>query len=386
MAGSWSSGGGEILEHAQNPWFIDVGQPIKPISYCVVVGDDFPVGQRSLEDLVEAAFGWWTNQFSNAHFPENTAYFSSKGEQKVVVGINTSHIYKQNCSSDVDLAFQFGHLEPYQIDEFKTLNVDLTRYVALTIRTDYSDELRGKGFIYVSPDRGPNAFTGHNILPNAWTENDENFTRLRGIIVHEMGHVFGLKHGATNDTIMSAKFAEATVTRIGYPYYNSLNEAVFFPKQGRLNDTFCDPLEPKYKNIRAFFEIPDTTECLRIFLDMNQLYVSTGRKQHNLSWELVGRAKFDNRAERYHQLVSLWLPPTQTLFKNLTWPSVLLGAASAEIQQAAVFKNEVSGKHSPLFIQATPRFVQIGGLLGDEMIPDLLPEEEYSTLSGWEYK
>ena len=42
LAGSWSSGGGEILEHAQNPWFIKIPEvstnfPQKPITYCVEV-------------------------------------------------------------------------------------------------------------------------------------------------------------------------------------------------------------------------------------------------------------------------------------------------------------------------------------------------------------
>jgi hypothetical protein len=80
--------------------------------------------------------------------------------KELKVYVNTDMTFKDVCDESVDLAFQFGWLSQVQQQEIERLKVDLTRYVALSIRTDYSTQLRGKGFIYVSPDRGPMAFRG----------------------------------------------------------------------------------------------------------------------------------------------------------------------------------------------------------------------------------
>lgn len=395
--GNWSSGGGEILEHAQNPWFLDGHGRPRPIRYCVMSGTDFPIPLPDLENLVTRTFRWWNDQFSNAYYPENKF---SVGDQTVnfQVSVNTSRYIKEECNKDTDLSFQFGTLTTEQQNEFQRLQVDLTRYVALTIRTDYSDDLRGKGFIYISPDRGPNAFKGQNIRPEAWTAVDqyggdppvnEYGSRLQSVLTHELGHVFGLAHADSNDSIMGARHAELIVSKPSAENIASrvaLKSAVFFPKAREFPDT-CGNFE-KTKDFRTFFEIPSEMDCFSIHLSLNSLIVEMSENSDSPKIR-VGTAEFADGGQRRHkQLVTLWLPQTQKAFPNLpNYVSSLLGPAGSEVQHSAVFKMEGSSKEKAIFVQASPRYVQIGGASETGIIPDLLPESAHGlVLSGWNSK
>lgn len=388
FGGGWSSGGGEILEHAQNPWFIDVGQTprAKPIAYCLQVAEDFPVTKRRLEALVKQVFYWWDSQFSDAHYPDNDIH-TEQGSQNQVLRVVTSNQLRDDCAN-VDLKFQFGHLDDNQRTKFDEYNVNLKRYVGLTIRTDYSNELRGKGFIYISNDRGPNAFEGHNILEKAWTEHDYQHSRLKQLLIHELGHVFGLQHSDHNESIMSAKFAENLVTKeSGYWSSDVMANSVFFPSPERLSRKFCLDAGNNYENSREFFGVPEDSPCFRIHFDINQIVVYHGNSAGFESWQELGRGKFDPYAKRFKQLVTVWLPPEQTVFPGLSWPSSLLGPASLEIQTTSMYKNHLTQESRPMFIQASPRFFQIGGVVGNKIVPDILPKfGEYTNLSGWQYQ
>ena len=170
FAGNWSSGGGEIVENAQNPWFLDIPGTSQPVKYCVAADPEFPVPLAKLEEMADRTFRFWNTQFSNAFIPENS-YFGADGLLKngLQFRVNTSRYQKEPCSEDTELAFQFGYLTASQRAQFELRKIDLRRFVALTIQTDYGKNLRGKGFIYVSPDRGPMAFQGQNTMPEAWT-------------------------------------------------------------------------------------------------------------------------------------------------------------------------------------------------------------------------
>lgn len=385
QGGSWSSGGGEILEHAQNPWFLDTPSSA-PVTYCVTSATDFAVPQSGLETVVQNALRWWDNEFSNAHYPDNDIPLADGRMIKLRVLLNTTRFVQEPCSDSTDLAFQFGSLTTAQEAEFDRLQVDLQRYVALTIRTDYSDALRGKGFIYVSPDRGPNAFKGQNVRPNAWTDRDSQYSTLQMVLTHELGHVFGLSHAATNDSIMSARMAEVMVSdRFGdiYNLQSFALGAVFFPKAGTLYEN-CRA-EGEDKDLRAFFEIPRDLTCIRVMRNLNQLIVDA-RFDDESPWKRIGIARFSDGGDRRHSnLVTLWLPNTQTVFPTIPpFVSSLAGPSSSEVQQSAQFEFAETRRKKPIFIQASARYVQVGGVLNDQMVPDLLPRAQFGRqLSGW---
>ncbi len=73
--------------------------------------------------------------------------------------------------------------------------IDRRRFVAFSQRLEDSYDrarLKGKGFIYIAPDHGENAFQVSAAVPEAWTKGGTY--RLRNVLIHELGHVFGLSH------------------------------------------------------------------------------------------------------------------------------------------------------------------------------------------------
>lgn len=347
QGGAWSSmGGGEIIEQAQNPWFLDGPKPTAPIKYCIASDAAFAVAPVVLEKVVDGAFRWWKNQFGNAAYPDNPVYMNG-GVVNLHVAVNASRYVYGPCGNDTDITFQFGTLVGEQEAKFKELGVDLTRFVALTIRTDYSADLRGRGFVYVSPDRGPRAFQGQNVWPEAWTASDETGSRLQSVLTHELGHVFGLAHATSNDSIMSARYPELIVSKLTiseFPILFAADNAVFFPKAGVIGGAICQHLD-ETRTFRRFFEIADDIPCIRVSVSLSGLVVDMGDDRSPTGWRRVGIAHFpDGGQRRYQQLVRLSIPPVQTAYEGLpSYITSLLGPAASEVQHTAVFEMSGSG-------------------------------------------
>jgi hypothetical protein len=94
--GAWSSGGGELVKDADNPWFL---QNTKEVRYCIKVDrENFHVSEGAIDRSIHAALDYWKKEFAKA--------FSPAG----MVVLGTQKFLKTACSSGTDLAFQFGHL------------------------------------------------------------------------------------------------------------------------------------------------------------------------------------------------------------------------------------------------------------------------------------
>ncbi len=376
----WNSGGGELFEQNRNPWFLASTPSSRPIGYCVVRADNFALSLQDLRKIVSRIIASWQENISNAYIPTNVIF---SGGQNTNYRVNLETRFTEtNCNAETDVSIQFGFLDGEQEREFEHLGIDRKRYVALTIRTDYSSELRGRGFIYVAPDRGPHAFRGERVVQNAWDPiPDLGFIRIASVLSHEFGHMFGLQHEGSG-TLMAADMPEKMVSsEVNMTNFPFLTQGLFFPNTQNPKISVCsDSLN--FPLLYKFLGITNQQGCLRIFWNLNHLKIYFGSPQND---ELVGYANFtDGGKRRRHQKVLLTIPEQQKVFPSLPITiQALDGIQSQEVLQQGVF-HLVGGGTREIFVEVGPQFFQMGGYGPDGLIPDLLFQKQGDHPSGWE--
>jgi hypothetical protein len=376
LAGNISSGGGEFIGDEQNPWFLEpiAGEPATgAVKYCVDVGSDFVVSKTRLQELALSTITWWDTQVSSAHIPINEFYTGAPNALKIRVKLQTTrYIEVQNCDQDVDLRFQFGILTESQIRDLKAEGIDPTKFVGIAIRTDYNRKMRGKGYIYISPDRGDLAMRSPNILPNIWEKDDDhrfnNNPILAAILKHEFGHVLGIPH--TLSGVMDAKTPERLTTSIyDRPTYDLLDKPVFFP--GSTTVESCDPI--KHAKLFSLLQADKSAGCVGLYIDINQIRVYT-----KISWGSdpivsVQKTLTDGYLRRFHDLISVSLPVDRDVYTAVPpFYRTLKGPGVTEILQE--ISVSINSKDVSLFIQKDPHRFQIGGVVDGRIVPDAYAE------------
>lgn len=170
--GGWTSGGGELIRDQQNPWFV---QNTKQVNYCILI-DEVAFGQSKafVAQNIKRVFDFWKMQMTDLSYYT----LNSSGSQLTLGGQNFSEV---DCNQNPDVTFQFAYLSPEQ----KSRLGDISKVIGLTVRTDYDlKNLKGKGFLYVAQD---SQFVSH-----PWSTL--NGLRLLPVLVHEIGHIFGVQH------------------------------------------------------------------------------------------------------------------------------------------------------------------------------------------------
>jgi len=208
-AGTVSSGGGRLSKYAGNPWFLE---NIPEVRYCIEVDEEaFGVPRAALVPIVEEGLDAWRAAFAAAG---DGWYDAGELEPFGAVRLATQRFILQGaCSSDLPLRFQFGTLSEEQRAYFANAN----DYVGAAIRTDYDlTTMSSRGFVYLAPLRGPLKPDLATLHPEAWTAGGSFALRL--VLWHELGHIFGIGHGAGGQTnemseLMNERFPEVIVTR-----------------------------------------------------------------------------------------------------------------------------------------------------------------------------
>lgn len=192
-AGGWVIGGGELIEDASNPWFLN-NKPT--VSYCVLVDEvNFGLSQAKVETFVHRGLQFWMRQFKDS------------AERHPEFPLGKQVFVQEPCSSATELKFQFGYLDLEQLSNLE--NVD--RKIAVTVRTAYDRvSLRGKGFLYLSPERGPLRVVNPNGIQNQWSFKNGTIAQL--VLIHELGHIFGIKH-SDSLPLMQEDFVELAVSK-----------------------------------------------------------------------------------------------------------------------------------------------------------------------------
>jgi hypothetical protein len=315
--GDWASGGGELIQDGGNPWFI---QNTKVVKYCTVFDDSNYHQSRLKSDLlVRRALDFWRREFATGQNIFNPR-----------VEVATQVFLPMPCPSrlaDVDMVFQFGFLDAEQLEYVK----DPTRYAALTVRTDYNQQtLKGKGFIYVGADSGPQTFVGPGVVASPWTVTDGGV--LYWTLVHELGHVFGLQHTTQRPeklNVMAAGFVETIMKPGSAPWYRTdlvVNQTFdVLPTHGSVSggDTCASP-EMEYRlPMRRFLGIDPAWRCLEFRFLPNGIDVWAG-PGGNSELTLVGTATIEDRRTRrgdnafvlLRDAMRFYLPKEQTVFSD----------------------------------------------------------------------
>jgi hypothetical protein len=177
--------GGDINLDRNNPWFISTPtSPPQPVKYCIARHPDFSSPMKNITQSIGWALNYWYRQFAQVN---RGSAFTVAAEKFV----RTS-----NCDDPtVDLRLLFG-VPPSDPKELEYI-YPREDHIGITVRTHYED-LRGKGFIYFSPDTGPNKFkiTPSHLKP--WSGS-----ALEAALIHELGHVFGLPHVEMDENLRS---------------------------------------------------------------------------------------------------------------------------------------------------------------------------------------
>lgn len=220
-AGGWSSGGGELLKDAVNPWFLN---NTPQVTYCIVIDKkNFGASEETVRQHLNRALHFWKQQFSHAVLPNS----SKLGLLKIA----SQEFVETACNKDPNISFQFGVLSQKQ-KEFLRNPAD---YAAITVRTEYDQRnLRAKGFVYISPSSGALAYDSEGVVKNAWSINGGHLLYLT--LVHELGHVFGLPHMGSYGDIMAEGFVESILAGAAQATTSHSGDLNFFslPKGGRL--------------------------------------------------------------------------------------------------------------------------------------------------------
>jgi len=272
FAGGWGSSGGETFRDGHNPWFI---QNTPVVKFCVKLDrSSFSADPATAERVVERALWYWIKEFKLAKDVMQTHFD---------VDVATQRFERVDCQSyadpGVDLTFQFGYgtLDARQREYLD----DPRKYVGIAVRTEYDEvNLRGKGFVYISSDVGPNRFDAETIgssspfVDRPWSYEGLLYRAL----AHELGHVFGIPHiggSVTNvsvvhnekkntPSLMSEEYPEEIVRRDSYLAYAGPEELdSFFTPHTKFQECSLSSYAVR------FFKLAAEQKCVQVDFKIN---------------------------------------------------------------------------------------------------------------------
>lgn len=365
--GGWVSGGGDLIRDSQNPWFL---HNTKEVEYCIEVDEaKFSAPRKVVEAKVEEALNFWKEDFRKAWTED----------APIKVSIATQDFIYGECKPETPLRFQFGSLT----EEQKEGIGDHERYVSLAVRTEYDPKnLRGKGFIYLAPDKGTSRPSRLNGPGEPWKKGGSYV--LYWVLVHELGHVFGIPHKA-EDPVMQANFPAYIVESgslgdLVYKRYSFFDHSE--EKLGFGGPEYCQT--PEYRSVAKFFAFPDDWECYGYLVNAREKNFDVwARKKKGDPEPLFVRISMDQL--NMEDVVSLYVTSEQKLIdlKKLNMPTTALNPYSdAEFVAAsrpfrtwtAVYKDPAGTVQRPIRIRFLDSFHGLGdvsGILDGRFVKDI---------------
>ncbi len=402
---SWVSAGGEVGGHGSNPWFV---ANTNYIHYCVEIDeDDFSVDRPKVNKLIKRAIEFWKLDLSHSEHNRNFPMIQQ--------GTQTFVLKQALCSEDIepkadpcevgsarsteedsiDLVFRFGSLSDQHLDKLKELELEPKKHIGFAMRTSYcSKSMRGKGFIYISPDRGENRYQLSNTEQTAedpWALDQG--ARLLHVLIHELGHVFGIGHTsfehietidpnenivpsakAYRSQVMNANFPEKMVLKNVASEYRSMTPIGLFSDRSQPIQEFC--FETTY-DAKKFFglELNEYRVCMTdIEQDRNTKFVAKNSTLLDES-RLVGKIPSSTKRQQFSFLPisKVFVPEDNEVLPDSA--SGYLDAASVKFYRSQGMFHHARGALPPLqvffeFSPITNRF-EVGGVFEGQLYLDI---------------
>lgn len=174
-AGGWTGNGGDFSEVNDNIWFIGN----KTINYCIIPSDQFILSKSEIENILLSSFNKWKDFFKKYDLlkPLTARRLGSNRQSSIsfLDGIERGANFNFKINSDCkksDLKFFFG-VENKIIKEYKKFETE--HPYGFAIRKTYDHE----------------KFLNTGLI---WIKNVNNKSHVEHTLLHELGHVFGMKH------------------------------------------------------------------------------------------------------------------------------------------------------------------------------------------------
>ncbi len=349
LAGNSSGGGGFFLGDSINPWFV---QNKKNVTYCIEHDPNTFSAERDVVlPLVKEAFAYWKLEFKSAFTP------IALGSEAIVIA--TQNFTLVDCQEeDVSIKFQFGVTTDSQR---KIIKGTENTVIGLTYREQYDRvNLSGKGFIYIAPDKGPERLIGEDFVSTPWSLGKSGL--LYRVLVHELGHVFGIPHSGGNDQLMSHGFPEFLLhSSRAANLASTFTLPSFFSFKGSLIEKVC---VKKFSDavVRALGLHPDTM-CLGFVSDDSRtIHVSAciGPICRN-TMDPIGAIRVAMEGNIKHEsVIDFYLPYEQEVFPKVPMPfgRVVDGPARSVSIVDGVFENLSRSKILPVKLSLDPSKVK----------------------------
>lgn len=344
--GGWISSGGEVFKHKKNPWFL---KNTKQVSYCVQFSEnEFSIDATATLNLVQSSIQYWKEQLNGKS--SLSLDLPSGGLRNETAEIATQDFqFNTTCKGTEDLIFKFG---------FNTLNTDeIThmkvpeKFIGLTILKEYDEiNLKGTGIIYVTGDRGLHAYkkTSKDVIDEAWKYPK----LLQYVLIHELGHVFGLPHSGSG--LMSEVFLDQLLIRKFAALYVREPISTFIKPPETAEICHADMLPTGSQDFLApYFSLTFKEDCLKLQLAENKKsFLILTKKLKDLDWKQIGILHIDK-----NELVDFSLKPA--IVVQLTETQKIFPALDSSFLIGPIFQNYKVDGHITFGSSIKPYTVQV---------------------------
>jgi hypothetical protein len=312
--GGWVSSGGEVFQFAKNPWFVKNTTDVK---YCVEFSaSEFSADKKTVLSLVKESFDYWKSEFSGNMLAKPANPISD-----LVIELGQQNfLFNDYCQGNEEIIFKFGY---QTLSEEEILYLEKPeKFLGVTIRKEYF-QLKGTGVVFISGDIGEHSYVTSS--PQTVTQAWRYPKLLKYVILHEIGHIFGVPH--TGSGLMSEVFLDQLLIKKIAALY--VREPIMPFIQPVLNAEICDKSifpEGSQDFIAEYFKLDTSTDCIKLQISESKkdFEIFSKKKIETESfWKKIGVVNINFSEISDFSLkpaVMLQLPADQNIYENFGVP------------------------------------------------------------------